>query len=43
MKKNTSLPQFKGLNITNLSSPSPTNKKIQGFDTTIKSTFANKI
>lgn len=48
MKKNPSLPQFKGLNTINISSPSPINaqKKLQGFDmtSTIKSTtFTNKI
>ncbi len=50
MKKNSSLPQFKGVNVLNISSPSPLNtnqsKKIQGFDmgSTIKSTtFTNKI
>lgn len=43
MNKNTSLPQFKGLNISNINSPNQTNKKIQGFDTTNKSTFINKI
>jgi hypothetical protein len=41
MKKNTSLPQFKQLNINNLTSPS--NKKIQGFDITSKSTFVSKV
>ena len=41
MKKNTSLTQFKQLSINNLTSP--TNKKIQGFDITSKSTFINKV
>ncbi len=48
MKKNSSLPQFKGLNTINISSPSPINpqKKVQGFDMasiTKSSLFTNKI
>lgn len=53
MKKNNSQPQFKGLNILNISGVSPLNtnattvsKKIQGYDmaSTMKNTsFTNKI
>jgi hypothetical protein len=43
MKKNQSLTQFKGLNISNVVLSSPTNKKIQGFDISSKSNFVNKI
>lgn len=50
MKKNSSLPQFKALNVMNITSPSALNttasKKIQGFDmgsTTKSNTFTTKV
>ena len=53
MKKNNSQPQFKGLNILNISGVSPLNtnattvsKKIQGYDLTStmkNNSFTNKI
>lgn len=48
MKKNASQPQFKGINMLNMSFQSPSNaqKKLQGFDmaSTIKSTtYTSKI
>lgn len=42
MKKNNSLNQFKGVNISNISIPT-TQKKVQGFDHTTKSSFTTKI
>ncbi len=48
MKRNSSQPQFKGINTLNMSLQSPSNaqKKLQGFDmaSTIKSTtYTSKI